>query len=113
MAESLDENNLNIKVHEYTLENYPYYPTGHDIRTISIGSSELEDCNQITTEEHANVNYNGLVEGTHYYKTQKANEAEHKNSLNTKLNQQSEIFQIDSDKFFILRVIELTPEKDQ
>jgi len=35
------------------------------------------------------------------------------NSFNTKLNQQSEIFPIDSDKFCILRVIEITPEKDQ
>ena len=35
------------------------------------------------------------------------------NSFNIKLNQQSEIFPIDSDKFCILRVIEITPEKDQ
>ncbi len=35
------------------------------------------------------------------------------NSFNTKLNQQSEIFPIDSDKFCILRIIGITPEKNQ
>lgn len=78
------ENTLNIKVHEYTLDNYPYYPTGHDVRTISISSSELEDCNQITTEEHANVNYTG-TENKAYVKKQMQNEQAHKKSLNTKL----------------------------
>ena len=43
MAESILENNLNIKVVEYFLENYPLNLVDRDIRTFSVSSSEIED----------------------------------------------------------------------